>query len=163
MPSPADYENRIVIAGGTGLAASRLAPTHKTTVRPGASALCAAPLRHAHAVEMAREGVPPIVIQRQLGQTNLGITSIYLQGIDNTEIIDTSTPAARRWSPSIARLRIDATTGGGKAAPCPPPALAGIAGQNRVARRAVAAALLAVVVDASSKASLHHRSPRLNT
>ena len=45
-------------------------------------------LRHAHAVEMAREGVPLIVIQRQLGHTNLGITSIY-QGIDNTEIIDT--------------------------------------------------------------------------
>jgi integrase len=37
---------------------------------------------------MAREGVPLIVIQRQLGHTNLGITSIYLQGIDNTEIID---------------------------------------------------------------------------
>jgi hypothetical protein len=31
---------------------------------------------------MAREGVPPIVIQRQLGQSNLGINSIYLQGID---------------------------------------------------------------------------------
>jgi len=46
-------------------------------------------LRHAHAVEMAREGVPLIVIERQLGHTNLGITSIYLQGIDNTEIIDT--------------------------------------------------------------------------
>jgi integrase/recombinase XerD len=46
-------------------------------------------LRHAHAVEMAREGVPLIVIQRQLGHTNLGITSVYLQGIDNTEIIDT--------------------------------------------------------------------------
>jgi site-specific recombinase XerD len=46
-------------------------------------------LRHAHAVEMAREGVPLIVIQRQLGHTNLGITAVYLQGIDNTEIIDT--------------------------------------------------------------------------
>ena len=46
-------------------------------------------LRHAHAVEMAREGVPLIVIQRQLGHTNLGITSVYLQGIDNAEIIDT--------------------------------------------------------------------------
>ena len=46
-------------------------------------------LRHAHAVEMAREGVPLIVIQRQLGHTNLGITSIYLQGIDNAEIIET--------------------------------------------------------------------------
>jgi site-specific recombinase XerD len=46
-------------------------------------------LRHAHAVEMAREGVPLIVIQRQLGHTNLGITSTYLQGIDSAEIIDT--------------------------------------------------------------------------
>jgi site-specific recombinase XerD len=45
-------------------------------------------LRHAHAVEMAHEGVPLIAIQRQLGHSNLGITSIYLQGIDNAEIID---------------------------------------------------------------------------
>src|SRR4051794_35290452 len=45
-------------------------------------------LRHAHAVEMAHEGVSLIVIQRQLGHSNLGITSIYLQGMDNAEIID---------------------------------------------------------------------------
>jgi integrase len=38
------------------------------------------PLRHAHAVEMAHEGVPLVVIQRQLGYANLGITSVYLQG-----------------------------------------------------------------------------------
>src|SRR5689334_12574845 len=43
-------------------------------------------LRHAHAVEMAHEGVPLVVIQRQLGHANLGITSVYLQGIDS-EII----------------------------------------------------------------------------
>ena len=46
-------------------------------------------LRHAHAVEMAREGVPVNVIQRQLGHANLRITSIYLQGIDSAEIINT--------------------------------------------------------------------------
>jgi site-specific recombinase XerD len=46
-------------------------------------------LRHAHAVEMAHEGVPLVVIQRQLGHSNLGITSVYLQGIDNAEIINT--------------------------------------------------------------------------
>ena len=46
-------------------------------------------LRHAHAVELAREGVPLIVIRRQLGHSNLGITSIYLQGIDDAEIIET--------------------------------------------------------------------------
>jgi site-specific recombinase XerD len=45
-------------------------------------------LRHAHAVEMAREGVPINVIQRQLGHCNLGVTSVYLEGIDNAEIID---------------------------------------------------------------------------
>ena len=46
-------------------------------------------LRHAHAVEMARQGVPLNVIQRQLGHANLGVTSIYLQGIDSGEIIET--------------------------------------------------------------------------
>jgi integrase/recombinase XerD len=38
---------------------------------------------------MAHEGVPLVVIQRQLGHSNLGITSVYLQGIDSAEIIDT--------------------------------------------------------------------------
>jgi site-specific recombinase XerD len=33
-------------------------------------------LTHAHAVEMVREGVPLNVIQRQLGQANLGVTSV---------------------------------------------------------------------------------------
>ena len=46
-------------------------------------------LRHAHAVEMAHEGVPLVVIQRQLGHANLGIASVYLQGIDSSEIIST--------------------------------------------------------------------------
>ena len=46
-------------------------------------------LRHAHAVELAREGVPLNVIQRQLGHANLGTTSVYLQGIDPEEIIAT--------------------------------------------------------------------------
>jgi integrase len=36
---------------------------------------------------MSREGVPLLVIQRQLGHAHLEITSVYLRGIDNTEII----------------------------------------------------------------------------
>jgi site-specific recombinase XerD len=44
-------------------------------------------LRHAHALELAREGVPLNIIQRQLGHLNLGTTSIYLQGIDPEEVI----------------------------------------------------------------------------
>lgn len=46
-------------------------------------------LRHAHAVEMSREGISLLVIQRQLGHADLAITSRYLRGIDNTEIIAT--------------------------------------------------------------------------
>ena len=42
-------------------------------------------LRHAHAVEMAREGVSLTIIQRQ--HADLAITSVYLRGIDNTEIV----------------------------------------------------------------------------
>jgi hypothetical protein len=38
---------------------------------------------------MAREGVPLIVIQRQIGHSNLGITSVNLEGIDSGEIIET--------------------------------------------------------------------------
>jgi site-specific recombinase XerD len=45
-------------------------------------------LRHAHAVELAREGIAINIIQRQLGHTDLGTTSTYLQGIDPSEIID---------------------------------------------------------------------------
>jgi integrase len=40
-------------------------------------------------VEMAREGIPITVIQRQLGHADLGVTSVYLRGIDNREIIET--------------------------------------------------------------------------
>jgi integrase len=45
-------------------------------------------LRHAHAVENAREGLPLNILQRQLGHANLGVTSIYLQGIDSAEVVD---------------------------------------------------------------------------
>jgi hypothetical protein len=71
-----------------------------TTRGRGWSPLAPHQLRHAHAVEMAREGVPLIVIERQLGHSNLGITSVYLQGIDSGEIIETvharRTPMIRR-------------------------------------------------------------------
>jgi site-specific recombinase XerD len=53
-------------------------------------------LRHA---QMPHEGVPLVVMQRQLGHANLGITSIYLQGIDSSEIIST---VHGRPSPTIS-------------------------------------------------------------
>jgi site-specific recombinase XerD len=62
-------------------------------------------LRHAHAVEMAREGIPITVIQRQLGHADLGVTSVYLRGIDNTEIIDTVHERRAPMMPANAGLR----------------------------------------------------------
>jgi integrase len=62
-------------------------------------------LRHAHAVEMAREGVPLIVIQRQLGHSKLRITSVYLQGIDSGEIIDTVHGRRATMIPVSASMR----------------------------------------------------------
>jgi integrase len=59
-------------------------------------------LRRAHAVEMAREGVPLIVIQRQLGHSNLGITSVYLQGIDSGEIRRMRKPVRTKDLPAYA-------------------------------------------------------------
>jgi hypothetical protein len=57
---------------------------------------------------MAREGVPLIDIQRQLGHSNLGITSlgVYLQGIDNAEIIETLHARRRPMIPVSASLRL---------------------------------------------------------
>jgi site-specific recombinase XerD len=60
-------------------------------------------LRHAHAVEMAHQG--DVVIQRQLGHGNLGITSVYLQGIDNAEIIETAHARRAPMIPVRASLR----------------------------------------------------------
>ena len=51
-------------------------------------------LRHAHAVELLREGIPLPLIQRQLGHSHLSTTGTYLQGISSEEII--STVHARR-------------------------------------------------------------------
>jgi site-specific recombinase XerD len=61
-------------------------------------------LRHAHALELAREGVPLNVIQRQLGHANLGTTSMYLQGIDTEEIIATAHARRAPMMPASAGL-----------------------------------------------------------
>jgi site-specific recombinase XerD len=54
-------------------------------------------LRHAHAVEMAREGVPLVVIQRQLGHANLGITSTTWRGSRAARSLMRSTGVPRRY------------------------------------------------------------------
>jgi hypothetical protein len=64
-------------------------------------------LRHAHAVELAREGVPLNVIQRQLGHSNLGVTSTYLQGIDNAEVINAVHRRRPPMIPAAAGLMLE--------------------------------------------------------
>ncbi len=63
-------------------------------------------LRHAHALELAREGVPLNIIQRQLGHASLGTTSIYLQGIDTEEIIAAVHSRRAPMMPASAGLRL---------------------------------------------------------
>ena len=53
-------------------------------------------LRHAHAVEMARDGVPLNVVQRQLGHSNVGVTSIHCRGSTVPRSSTPSTIGARR-------------------------------------------------------------------
>ena len=54
---------------------------------------------------MAREGISLTTIQRQLGHANLGVTSIYLQGIDQSEIIDTVYRRPAPMLPASTALR----------------------------------------------------------
>ncbi len=63
-------------------------------------------LRHAHAIEMAHERIPLAIIQRQLGHPHLGITSIYLQGIDTRETVDTLHHRRPPVIPASAGLRL---------------------------------------------------------
>jgi integrase len=63
-------------------------------------------LRDEHALELLHEGVPLNVIQRQLGHRNLGVTSIYLRGIDNAEIIETVHARRAPMIPVSTSLRL---------------------------------------------------------
>jgi site-specific recombinase XerD len=53
-------------------------------------------LRHTHAAELAREGVPLNLIQAQLGHSNVATTSRYLAHIAPMELI--STMQRREWA-----------------------------------------------------------------
>jgi site-specific recombinase XerD len=55
---------------------------------------------------MSREGISLLVIQRQLGHADLGITSAYLRGIDNTEIIHTVHERPAPMIPATPRLAV---------------------------------------------------------
>ena len=88
-----------VIAGPTvghawSASAARL-ELHRTALAAGVRRRVAPhQLRHAHAVELLREGIALPLIQRQLGHSHLSTTGTYLQGISSEEIV--STVHARR-------------------------------------------------------------------
>ena len=56
-------------------------------------------LRHTHASELAREGVPMPVIQAQLGHASLQTTSVYLDHIQPQEVVETM--QRRTWTTSV--------------------------------------------------------------
>jgi len=56
---------------------------------------------------MAREGVPLNVIQRQLGHSDLGVTSLYLAGISNDEVISAVHARRAPMMPASAGLRFE--------------------------------------------------------
>jgi site-specific recombinase XerD len=94
-------------AGRRWRSSSVRADLHRLAARAGVRRRFAPhQLRHAHAVEMAREGIALNVIQRQLGHANLGVTSVYLQGIDNSEIIATVCGRPTPVMPASAGLRL---------------------------------------------------------
>jgi integrase/recombinase XerD len=45
-------------------------------------------LRHCHAVELVREGVPVHILQRQLGHANLAVTTIYLASVAPEDVLE---------------------------------------------------------------------------
>ena len=55
-------------------------------------------LRHCHAIELVREGVPVHLLQRQLGHTNLAVTTVYLQGVAPEEVL---LAAQQRQPPTV--------------------------------------------------------------
>ena len=55
-------------------------------------------LRHAHAVELLREGVPLTVIRKQLGHADLSTTDVYLDHLMPSEVVDTI--RRREWYPA---------------------------------------------------------------
>jgi integrase len=63
-------------------------------------------LRHAYAVELAREAVPLPVIQRQLAHSYVSTTSVHLQGIDIEEIIGTIHARRTPMMPASAGLEL---------------------------------------------------------
>lgn len=72
----------------------------KTAARAGVRKRCAPhQFRHAHAVELWREDVNLLAVQRQLGHARLDVTQLYLRSISPTEVL---APIAARRGPVVS-------------------------------------------------------------
>ena len=87
-------------------------------------------LRHAHAVEMAREGVPLIVTNASSGTPTSASPPFTYRASTTQRSSTPSTPAARRWSPYTARSRLTPRPAAGKLTTSSPPVLVQIASQE---------------------------------
>jgi hypothetical protein len=77
-------------------------------------------LRHAHAVDLAHEGVPLNVIQRQLGHTNLGVTSLGRDGARCRRYRrSVSPPRPPNRTGTFPRIRLSTGTSSGQASLAP--------------------------------------------
>jgi site-specific recombinase XerD len=71
-------------------------------------------LRHTHAAELMREGVPLNLIQRQLGHSTIAVTSRYLQHVTPQELVEAM---QRRAWPEAAAGALGPAVAGGREAP----------------------------------------------
>ena len=120
-------------------------------------------LRHAHALELAREGVPLNIIQRQLGHTNLGTTSITAGDRPGDHHGGAHAPGAD----DVGQRRAAALNGRGEcrvalpprpaeASACPPRV-------QTIVPRVQPRCLVASATDASLQARLSHKYPGMRT
>jgi hypothetical protein len=93
-------------AAGPGTSAPPAPDSAGWPSKPACGAASPQQLRNAHAIEMAKEAVPLNIIQRQHGHTDPGVISIYLQGIDNTGIINTIHARRPTMMPASAGLQL---------------------------------------------------------
>lgn len=69
-------------------------------------------LRHTHAVELARERVPLVVISRQLGHSSAAITNTYINHLNPEEVVETM--QARAWPSHDGARSLQETSGAAK-------------------------------------------------
>jgi integrase/recombinase XerD len=87
----------------TAAARRRAPPGSRGGQRPSPLRAAPAPPRTRRRTRAPRRA--PVVIQRQLGHSNLGITSVFLEDIDNAEIIETVQPRRAPMIPVSTSLR----------------------------------------------------------